>query len=1302
MFRIDGLRLLLAAFFVSLGLNLPPVVAEPLQVHVALVVGDTESAAAIEAVQTLRADPHLKGFAFHVVTPRALAKGATESLALARVVFVQTVGRNLSMTVAPFVPDIVARGGVVYAVGPSWDDDMARAGFSRDEVLSYFMRAGGPQNMANMARLALKQRFGLDLAVAPPRDLPEIGGLDLASGDIVADFDALRARMPADKRDRPWIGLAFYRSNALSGQLATVRALAAALDARGYNAAPFFGFPNEPTLEKFAFDRAGRPVFAAIGALSLKISNNPGTLGPLLDRIDAPVVNLITLNSQSEAQWLASPQGLDTVERAWQVGNAEYGGLTAPTVVAAKEVWRDPETGLEGVREKPIAERFLRAADRLAALARLRALPNADKRIALLYYNYPPGKATIGASYLNVLPQSLLALAGHLRDNGFRIDDLPEAEKLIELIRDGGGNIARWSPGSLDALVRAGVKSGFVQLLPVETYEKWLEQEAPKTLRDAMNAKWGEPQNSKVMVWRDPEGRAFFVFPAFRFGNLLLAPQPSRGWEQNVESLYHDVTLPPHHQYLAFYLWLRRAFQADAMIHLGTHATHEWLSGKEVGLSGGDPGEIVVGATPQFYPYIVDDVGEAIQAKRRGMATIVSHMIPPLDKAGVAPQLKEITQLLSDHRVAQEKSPLVAAGLLDRIEDRARALGLLKDLGVVSLRAQKDSVEKLDDHIREISERATPFGLHTFGRAPDEAAMRKSAEAIAAPLQDSETISRLIAAMRQSAKDELDHLVRGLSGRHVPAGPGNDPARTPESLPTGRNLYGFDPTRLPTPAAWAIGEKLASDLVRDFHARKSAWPDKYVFNLWGVESSRHEGVMEAQIMTLLGVRPQWDARGKIKGLEPIPRAVLGRPRVDVAVIPSGLYRDMFPVAMKWLDEAVTLSRVQDEADNAIRRHFETTRAELLAQGIGSERAEKLAGVRLFSVPSGAYGANLDKAIPLSNTYGEGKEADAKLSDLYFLRMHHAFGQGLWGDSVADRPDLGVDLLKGALRGAQGVIHSRSSKIYGALDGDDFYQYLGGTALAARAVNGATPEVLVTDMADPKAARTETLEHYLGREMRARYLNPKWIEAMMKEGYAGAAFVTRMVENLYGWQVTTPEAVGDEKWQEIYETWVKDRNKLDIAQKFRDAKNLPAYQALVDRMLVAVNKGFWRASVETVADLDRLNRALIAEAGAACDKNTCSSPEITALAEQRDRKAAEPKEAAPSATQIAANVARAAAEAPAPNAPTAAAKGEISGYLMEEKTGAGEGQTPPETPLAGWILLIAALGGGVRRIVGALF
>ena len=310
-----------------------------------------------------------------------------------------------------------------------------------------------------------------------------------------------------------------------------------------------------------------------------------------------------------------------------------------------------------------------------------------------------------------------------------------------------------------------------------------------------------------------------------------------------------------------------------------------------------------------------------------------------------------------------------------------------------------------------------------------------------------------------------------------------------------------------------------------------------------------------------------------------------------------------------------------------------------------------AHVRMFSVPSGAYGTNLSTVTPLSNTYGKGKEADEKLAGVYFMRMHHAFGQGLWGEDLTDRPNLGVDLLRRGLADVQAVIHSRSSNIYAAMDGDDFYQYLGGTALAARVVNGRTPEVFVTDMANPRTPSNITLEKYIGREMRTRYLNPKWINEMMKQGYAGARFVDHVVEYMYGWSVMTPEAIGDAKWREMYETWVEDRNHLDIKQKFRDANNLLAYQALVDRMLVAVDKGYWKADSATVANLERVNSEIISEAGVSSDRDTSSSPKILALAEAQDRKAMglAKLQPAPSAEAIAANVA--AARPPAPPAPT---------------------------------------------------
>jgi cobaltochelatase CobN len=1303
MFRISGWRVALLALLLAIA---PRVALAGAVIDVALLLGDTDSATGVQAVRLLRSDPALADFRFHVYATTRLRDRDLEPLRRSRIVLAQVTGRSLARALETEMAALAAKGARVFTVGATWDDQLARMGFVRDEALVAYMAASGPMNVANMVRAALKQELSLNLPVAAPDPLPEFGAVDLATGRVFPSFDAFKASMPLSSR--PWIGLAFYRSNLVSGQLAVVRALASALDQRGYNVIPFFGFPTEAALERFAFDGAGAPALAALGALSIKISNNPQTLGPILKRLDAPVVNLITLNTQSRAQFEASKQGLDILERSWQVGAAELGGLIAPTVVASKEATIDAETGLEFSSETPIPERIERAAERLANWAALRRMRNDQKRVALIYYNYPPGKESIGASYLNVLPRSLWNILQRLNSEGYATGGAPAGpEELLAAIRDHGGNIGQWSQGSLRKLVREGLKTGAIKLLPVATYRQWLDGEVDPKLQAEMIAKWGEPEASRLMVWRDSSGASYFVFPVHMYGNVLLAPQPTRAWEQDPQKIYHDVTLPPNHHYLAFYLWLQKEAGVQAMVHVGTHATHEWHDGREVGFTNADPGELFVGSTPQLYPYIVDDVGEALQAKRRGMAAIIGHLTPPLDKASMNPKLREVAQLISEWRIAREKSPQVADGILTALASSASAQGLLKDIGRDAL-ASEDDVERLDDHIRDVAETATPFGLHTLGEAPSASMRRATAEAIVSldpqlpPGEHEKRVAGLMADIERSAGAEMDALIAGLSGRYIAPGPGNDPIRSPDSLPTGRNVYGFDPARMPSPATWAIGETLARDLVADFHARKGEWPKRLVFNLWGVESTRHEGVMEAQIMALLGVRPKWDARGRVSGVEAIPRAELARPRVDVTIIPSGLYRDLFPLVMKMFDQAVAAAKAERDEDNALRAHVEASKRELMAQGLPEERAEQLASVRLFSVPSGAYGTNLDRAVPLSNTYGsKGSETDQKLADVYFMRMHHAFGQGLWGESVADRPGLAVDLLKHALKGADAVIHSRSSNIYGAMDGDDFYQYLGGTALAVRSVDGKTPEVLVTNMANPKQVRNETLERYLGREMRARYLNPKWISAMMAEGYAGAKFAAHVVEHLYAWNVLVPEAVDAAKWREMYETWVEDRNGLGIKERFRETGNLLAYQALVDRMLVAVNKGYWKADAKTVERLKAVNRELIDEAGVACSPDTCSSPEVVALARTGDQRKLDAQLTQPApAVELVANASRMSTPISGQER-TGAFRGSataVTGYAVEEKiiSSASSQGYPGDTPWYGALAAFAVLAGAASR------
>lgn len=1163
------------------------------EVKVALLIGDSQSAAAIGAIAELRRDPALSNIVVRVYPRIELTESDRQFVRESDIVVGFTRYGALLRELAPDLRQASERSAWLAGVGTTTDQEYADLGFKRDAELAAYLEAGGQANLVQLVRAAVARRLKSGLKVLPPSPFPEFGFFDPASRRAFVQFDDYTKSYLTAKTNsagRPWVGVYFSRDNATSGQTELLSALDAAMQARGLNVLFGFGYPSDMALPKLFLDTNGHARVETLVGLTLKIGNVPDKLAPLLIQLDVPVLNAIALNSQSRTEWEQSASGLEFIERSWQIGAAELAGAVAPTIVASKEKLVDMATGQAYVMTMPIAERVERLADRVQAFVRLRHESPTNKHIAVIYYNYPPGKASIGASYLNVLPQSLLQILNRLRADGYDTTGAPtNADDLFTTVRTFGNNP---SPGTnlladLDQLAR----SGRVPLLPVAEYRQWFDQ-LPASLRMQVLLKWGEPEFSNVMVWRDADRNAFFVLPILRWGNVLLGAQPTRGWDQDIEAVYHDVKLPPHHQYLAFYLWLQKNFKADAMIHVGTHATHEWLPGKEVGFTAADTGEVIVDVVPQFYPFIVDDVGEGLQAKRRAMAAIITHLPPPLDRATLSPELRAINGIINDYHVGKEKGSLAGDDLRRDLAQRCAKHGLLQDLSITNapgLLLNDEQIEEIEHHLKKIGERMTPFGMHTFGVAPNEVQLAATADAILSlepnltPEEHAKRKAGLMARIEASGRAELDALSAGLAGRYIPAGPGNDPIRNPEALPTGKNFYGFDPARLPSVATFAAGSRLAADFVESYRKRhEGQFPDRLVFNLWGTETSRHEGVMEAQILALMGVRPKWDARGRVQGVELISRAALGRPRVDVTVIPSGLYRDLFPVLMQLIDQAVNLVKTDTSEGNPLLQHIATARAELEAQGIAPAEAERLASVRLFSVPSGVYGTGLEQAIHHPDTWNDQHDVPT----VYFNRMSHLFGQGFWSTRArgGTNGDLSPTVLKLALKGAKGVVHSRSSNVYGAVDSDDFYQYLGGTAMAVRTVNGKSADTLVADLSNPKSGETMTLERYMGREMQARYLNPKWIEAMLKEGYAGARMIRQVTDNLWGWQVTVPEAVGDARWQEMFEVYVQDRNHLDIREKFKAAENLAAYKMMVDRMLMVVEKRYWKPSPETLAQL----------------------------------------------------------------------------------------------------------------------
>jgi cobaltochelatase CobN len=1281
---------------------------KPRSLRIVLIPGDSLMLASVNAVKQLKAEPAYAGLRFDVL-PQSLLDGADLArLAQADLVLARHMVGSAGEATAAAMQAVAARRGRLYGIGQN-EGASARLGLAEDPALRAYADAGGAENLAHMLRLALQRDFGFAPSAAPPRELPQAAAWDIRTGRLYEDVEsylqaylAARPARPAAPA-RPWVGLVVNRGQATGGGDENVAAIAAALERRGFNVLPVYGFPSTLPVERFFIDGRGQARVAAVVALAMKLGNVPDRIGPALARLDVPLVNGIVLYKATRAEWEASPLGLDHAERSWQVGGPEFAGIVAPTVVATKERRTDPATGLQYIAEVPIPERVARLADRVRKLVDLRLLAERDKRVALLYYNYPPGRENVGASYLNVMPRSLWQIMARLEAEGYDTQGRPAHEKaLFDRLREHGVNVADTKPGALAALVAGGQ----AVLWPVADYRRHFDA-LPAVLRESMTKSWGRPEDSATMVWRDRSGRPFFVFPVQRFGKLLFAPQPVRGWG-DPKKMYHDVLLPPPHQYLAFYLWLQREFKAHAMVHVGTHGTHEWLPGKEVGFSDTDWSEVMVADVPQVYPYSVDVVGEGLQAKRRGMAAVVSHMTPPFDKAGLNPDLVTLHGLFDDHGVARQQSVSATAANLVQLEAQARKMGLLKDIGLTALRSSED-VDALHDHLHDIELAQTPMGLHTFGVAPEPARRAAIAEAmvdrmsgVTDPFAEEAAIAGRIEA---SARAELDALVAALDGRYVAAGVGGDPLRSPGSLPTGKNFYGFDPARIPTPAVYEQGAAMAAALLADHRRRHGAAPQRLMFNLWSGETMRHGGVLESQILALMGVKPTWDHFGRVSGIEVVPRAQLGRPRVDVVITPSGLYRDALPQLMQLLDRAMGAVKDLPEDDNPIRHYVQSTRQALEARGVEPALAERLASVRQFTDPPGAYGTGLDNVVRASNTWS----AEAQVAEVYFKRMGHLYGQGFWGDRPvgSDGQPLAIDVFKSALQGVQAVLHSSSSNVYGTLDNDDVFQFLGGAALAVRQVSGTSPETLIVNLAEPGRERVETLDRAMGREMRARYLNPAWIDAMLNEGYAGARLISQVVDNLWGWQVTAPEVVDAAKWQEMFETYVQDKHRLDIRRRFTDAKNALAYQALVDRMLVAVNKGYWQPGPEVRAALAEANRQAIAEAGVACDRTSCSSDDITRLAGQLDRAEAVRSRggygmAGAASPPVAAPAQAARAAAPRPDAPAAApapspTRPPPDPVVMGQQLVEVPRQAPAPAPLAwahaAWMALLLAAGFG---------
>ncbi len=1107
-----------------------------------------------------------------------------------------------------------------------------------------------------------------DLDVMEPLEQP-LEGIFHPNAPNSKVFDSFHAykdwyESSGRRKDGQWVGIISY--NVIkSGHSLVQEALIRRLEQEGLNVVCAIGSPADMLIEKYLM-ADGLKVDLLV---SMMFSHPKEKSQALLTKLNVPIIRGITLYSEL-ASWHQNPQGIDASQLAPQIFLPELNGLIEPIVLGGRHTFVDEQTGVMVTEKVPIEERIEKLVKRAAGWLRLKKQPAGRKRVAVLYYNHHTGKQNLGACYLDLFA-SLQVLLSSLKGAGYNLgEDVPlNQDMLQEMILMQGRNISTKARGELKKMVEGGK----IVLVPIEEYKKWYRK-LPLTFRTGVEEKWGDVDNATLMTWEDKEKKQkYIVIPGLTLGNLFLGPQPTRGWLEESEHLYHDVTLPPHHQYLAFYLWLKHGFEVDAVVHFGKHGTLEWTPGKQVGLSANCAPDVLMQDIPDIYPYLIDDVGEGLQAKRRGYGVVIDHMIPAIKMSGLYEEYARLNELIPLYGQSKDQMPAVAEKYQEEILNLTAELGIDNDIGVeLDKEHFNDLLDGLHDYLAEIRGQSMPYGLHVLGVSLQGESLvsmvtamlsvetdipslqeivaeilkmdwkemnnhpgkhLKAAEKVDAvcevmlhktlidkcPLED--TLAGSLGKQWTGASSleknllnnilkrgfgyaeklrqctlEIQSMLNGLNAGYIPPGPGNDPIRDPEVLPSGRNFYGFNPEKVPTKAAWKIGMRLANDLIEGYLKKNGRYPHKTALVLWATETIRHHGVMEAKALYLMGARPIWDSRGYIKGVETIPESELGRPRIDILISASGLYRDVFPIQIGMIDDAVQMIiRAENEKyENFVRLHTLESEQLFKEQGYTEKEAAEYAGFRIFGAPNQGYGTGLDKAIPASGTW----ENEDKLVDLYLKRMNYAYGRNVWGKKSEDA-------FRQALNGTDLVVHSRSTNLLGVLDTDDFYQYMGGLAMAARNVSGKTPDLFISDARDPSSPKIVDFAKFMGLEIRARYFNPKWIEGMKEHGYSGAREMSKFAENLWGWQVATPDEVSKEIWDQAYRVYVED--KYGMGLKAFSEKNSPhALQSITARIMEVERKGYQKFDEKMLQKLAVEYVESVADQGMACCEHTCNN------------------------------------------------------------------------------------------------
>jgi len=1133
---------------------------------------------------------------------------------------------------------------------------------ARNFMLSFQYWLGGSQENLENFLLMLSDRYVFKdqgdrcIVYQDPVTYPDLGIWHPMAPTMFEDLKEYlnwfnsRPDIAHDLKDplAPTVGLVLQRTHLVTGDDAHYVSMLAELESRGARVIPVFagGLDFSKPVDAFFYDPISQlPLvdvvvsltgFALVGGPARQ--DHPKAVDAL-SRLNRPYMVALPLVFQTTEEWQDSELGLHPIQVALQIALPELDGAIEPIILS----------GRDGTTGKAIAlqDRVETIAQRALKWATLRRKSKLHKRLAITVFSFPPDKGNVGtAAYLDVFG-SIYKVIEALQNNGYDVQALPDSpEKLmLEVLRNAQ---AQYNSPELNVAYR----------MSVEEYERLTPYS------DRLIPSWGEPPGHL-----NTDGQNLLIYGK-AFGNVFIGVQPTFGYEGDPMRLLFSHSASPHHGFAAYYTYLEKIWQADAVLHFGTHGSLEFMPGKQIGMSGECFPDSLIGTIPNLYYYAANNPSEATIAKRRSYAETISYLTPPAENAGLYKGLKELSDLIGSYQTLKDSGRGVQ--IADTIMDKARLCNLDHDVALPDRPAANLTPEQRDElvgkiyiKLMEIEARLLPCGLHVIGKPPTAAeaiatlvniagldreeeeikslqriiadslgrsleeiyqnsdrgslddvqrlndinqAVRTAVTAmVQAQIDESGRVSKTsllgnlfnfnpkelpwVASLHQAgyatvdlealkplfeylqfclkqvvADNELGALLMGLEGQYIIPGPGGDPIRNPDVLPTGKNIHALDPQSIPTAAA----VKSAKIVVDRLLARQAAengghYPETIACVLWGTDNIKTYGESLAQILWMVGVKPVPDSLGRINKVELLPLEELGRPRIDVVVNCSGVFRDLFINQMNLLDQAVKLAA---EAVEPVEMNFVRKHAQQQAQEMGISLRQ--AATRVFSNASGSYSSNINLAVE-NGTW----EQESELQDMYLSRKSFAFS--------SDNPGMmeqSQQLFEASLKTAEVTFQNLDSSEISLTDVSHYYDSDPTKIVARLRDDGKLPAAYMADTTTANA-QIRTLSETVRLDTRTKLLNPKWYEGMLSHGYEGVRELSKRLVNTMGWSATAG-AVDNWVYEDTDTTFFKDP---EMCQRLMNL-NPNSFRKMVTTLLEANGRGYWETSE---VNLDRLRQ-----------------------------------------------------------------------------------------------------------------